>query len=265
MSQQNQVRWLAPGQPSTQDAQLQLTPLEGSNLSKLIAPALEAVGKDVGTSPFKLAEQLAADIQPILQGWLAAGPSQVDRQIPAGSEAQLSVSALQLNESIVNVVKPSLALWLDSKSSESNRADLSIEVVAENVARIITPKILSAPALNAPDELRRELEVAVAQWVQVSPLVDGISVSDAWIRDAAQRVAPAVSEWTVAGTFSERQANQLAAQITPADTGFATIRRVSCTEPVVKCSIVIGYDCERLGSSGRSSGRVGDTTKSGPR
>ena len=174
---------------------------EGDTLSKLITPALQVVTQHSGASPAELAEQLAADIKPVLQASVAGG-------------AQSSASAAELSQSIVNVVKPSIALWLNSQGDEFKRADVSIDAVAQNIALTITSELRSVPSLSTT-ELKRELESAVAQWVKASPSLTGISVSDAWIRDAAQKVAPAVSEWIAVSAVSGRQSDQLVAQISP--------------------------------------------------
>ena len=73
----------------------------------------------------------------------------------------------------------------------------------------------SAPTVTGASNIQRELEAAVAQWVKVTPAADGLAVTDEWIRNAAQRVAPAVTEWAVAGPSQERVTSQLVAQITP--------------------------------------------------
>ena len=172
---------------------------EGDTLSKLITPALQVVTQHSGASPAELAEQLAADIKPVLQASVAGG-------------AQSSASAAELSQSIVNVVKPSIALWLNSQGDEFKRADVSIDAVAQNIALTITSELRSVPSLSTT-ELKRELESAIAQWVKASPSLTGISVSDAWIRDAAQKVAPAVSEWIAVSAVSGRQSDQLVAQI----------------------------------------------------
>ena len=174
---------------------------EGDTLSKLITPALQVVTQHSGASPAELAEQLAADIKPVLQASVAGG-------------AQSSASAAELSQSIVDVVKPSIALWLNSQGDEFKRADVSIDAVAQNIALTITSELRSVPSLSTT-ELKRELESAVAQWVKASPSLTGISVSDAWIRDAAQKVAPAVSEWIAVSAVSGRQSDQLVAQISP--------------------------------------------------
>ena len=174
---------------------------EGDTLSKLITPALQVVTQHSGASPAELAEQLAADIKPVLQASVAGG-------------AQSSASAAELSQSIVDVVKPSIALWLNSQGDEFKRADVSIDAVAQNIALTITSELRSVPSLSTT-ELKRELESAVAQWVKTSPSLTGISVSDAWIRDAAQKVAPAVSEWIAVSSVSGRQSDQLVAQISP--------------------------------------------------
>ena len=174
---------------------------EGDTLSKLITPALQVVTQHSGASPTELAEQLVAEIKPVLQASVAGG-------------AQPSASAAELSQSIVDVVKPSIALWLNSQSDEFKRADVSIDAVAQNIALTITSELRSVPSLSTT-ELKRELESAVAQWVKASPSLTGISVSDAWIRDAAQKVAPAVSEWIAVSSVSGRQSDQLVAQISP--------------------------------------------------
>ena len=174
---------------------------EGDTLSKLITPALQVVTQHSGASPTELAEQLAAEIKPVLQASVAGG-------------AQPSASAAELSQSIVDVVKPSIALWLNSQGDEFKRADVSIDAVAQNIALTITSELRSVPSLSTT-ELKRELESAVAQWVKASPSLTGISVSDAWIRDAAQKVAPAVSEWIAVSSVSGRQSDQLVAQISP--------------------------------------------------
>ena len=174
---------------------------EGDTLSKLITPALQVVTQHSGASPTELAEQLAAEIKPVLQASVAGG-------------AQSSASAAELSQSIVDVVKPSIALWINSQGDEFKRADVSIDAVAQNIALTITSELRSVPSLSTT-ELKRELESAVAQWVKASPSLTGISVSDAWIRDAAQKVAPAVSEWIAVSSVSGRQSDQLVAQISP--------------------------------------------------
>ena len=174
---------------------------EGDTLSKLITPALQVVTQHSGASPAELAERLAADIKPVLQASVAGG-------------AQSSASAAELSQSIVDVVKPSIALWLNSQGDEFKRADVSIDAVAQNIALTITSELRSVPSLSTT-ELKRELESAIAQWVKASPSLTGISVSDAWIRDAAQKVAPAVSEWIAVSAVSGRQSDQLVAQISP--------------------------------------------------
>ena len=174
---------------------------EGDTLSKLITPALQVVTQHSGASPTELAEQLAAEIKPVLQASVAGG-------------AQSSASAAELSQSIVDVVEPSIALWLNSQGDEFKRADISIDAVAQNIALTITSELRSVPSLSTT-ELKRELESAIAQWVKASPSLTGISVSDAWIRDTAQKVAPAVSEWIAVSAVSGRQSDQLVAQISP--------------------------------------------------
>ena len=135
-------------------------------------------------------------------------------QASVAGGAQSSASAVELSQTIVDVVKPSIALWINSQGEEFKRASVSIDAVAQNIALTISSELRSVPSLSTT-ELKRELESAIAQWVKASPSLTGISVSDAWIRDAAQKVAPAVSEWIAVSAVSGRQSGQLVAQISP--------------------------------------------------
>jgi flagellar hook-length control protein FliK len=69
--------------------------------------------------------------------------------------------------------------------------------------------VLRTPGLTA------ELESAVARWVAQSPISTGNAVSEQWVRDIVQRVAPELAQWRADTESVGRSVQQLSAQIAP--------------------------------------------------
>ena len=69
--------------------------------------------------------------------------------------------------------------------------------------------VLRTPGLTA------ELESAVARWVAQSPISTGNAVSEQWVRDIVQRVAPELAQWRADTESEGRSVQQLSAQIAP--------------------------------------------------
>ena len=192
--------------------------LSNGKLEALIAPSLIAMAPDAKAFPDTISRQLAADLEPVVQNWIShLSPALSDRSPQALADA----------------IAPTVARWLSGDAASSQMPQVSAEAVAAKITESLAPLLATSAVtgsalrsrqieLNTPTptgtgtpNLQRELEAAVAQWVKVSPAADGLVVTDEWIRDAAQRVAPAVAEWAVAGSRQERVTHQLIAQITP--------------------------------------------------
>ena len=174
-----------------------LAHVEGNALSKLITPEFEIFSKPVEASPTNLVEQLAGDIEPVLQDWLVASSRQVDRS---------SASVSQLSESIVDVVKPSIALWLDSQSGESKRADVSIDALAQKIVRTITLEVLSVSAFTTA-----ELKASPAEWIATGA-VSGRQADQLGENIARQmtQALPALGEATAASSSLTGQVSSIA-------------------------------------------------------
>ena len=192
--------------------------LSNGKLEALIAPSLIAMAPDAKAFPDAISRQLAADLEPVVQNWIShLSPALSDRSPQALADA----------------IAPTVARWLSGDAASSQMPQVSAEAVAAKITESLAPLLATSAVtgsalrsrqieLNTPTptgtgtpNLQRELEAAVAQWVKVSPAADGLVVTDEWIRDAAQRVAPAVAEWAAAGSRQERVTHQLIAQITP--------------------------------------------------
>ena len=192
--------------------------LNNGKLEALIAPSLIAMAPDAKAFPDAISRQLAADLEPVVQNWIShLSPALGDRS-PQG---------------LADAIAPTVARWLSGEAVSSQLPQVSAEAVAAKITESLAPLLAtstvtgsalgseqielntSTPTGTGAPNLQRELEAAVAQWVKVTPAADGLAVTDEWIRNAAQRVAPAVTEWAVAGPSQERVTSQLVAQITP--------------------------------------------------
>ena len=192
--------------------------LNNGKLEALIAPSLIAMAPDAKAFPEAISRQLAADLEPAVQNWIShLNPALGDRSPQALADA----------------IAPTVARWLSGEAVSSQLPQVSAEAVAAKITESLAPLLgtstltgsavgseqielnTSTPTVTGAPNIQRELEAAVAQWVKVTPAADGLAVTDEWIRNAAQRVAPAVTEWAVAGPSQERVTSQLVAQITP--------------------------------------------------
>lgn len=192
--------------------------LNNGKLEALIAPSLIAMAPDAKAFPEAISRQLAADLEPAVQNWIShLNPVLGDRSPQALADA----------------IAPTVARWLSGEAVSSQLPQVSAKAVAAKITESLAPLLgtstltgsavgseqielnTSTPTVTGAPNIQRELEAAVAQWVKVTPAADGLAVTDEWIRNAAQRVAPAVTEWAVAGPSQERVTSQLVAQITP--------------------------------------------------
>ena len=188
--------------------------LDIEKLEALIAPSLIAMEPDTKAFPDAISRQLAADLEPVVQKWISnLSPALADRSLQA----------------FADTIAPTVARWLSGEAASLQLSQVSAEAVVANITESLAPLLAtstltgtlpsqlntSAPNDTGASNLQRGLEAAVAQWVKLSPVADGLAVTDEWIRNTAQRVAPAVIDWAVAAPSQERVTSQLVANITP--------------------------------------------------
>ena len=205
------------------------------SLNQLIAPILaqvtaegDAEGSAVGAAPsVDLATQITAGLQALTSSQSGADPLKEDSD---------------LLTRISEVVTPAVAQWVTGgrvdvvAQGETSNTEGAVADLSNRIAQLITVTISDSqrdanvaganPAhtdLTSTSEstglrtprLTAELESVVAKWVAQSSISTGNAVSEQWVRDVAQRVAPEVAQWRTDTQTAERSVQQLSAQIAP--------------------------------------------------
>ena len=201
------------------------------SLNQLIAPILAQVtaeGSAVGAAPsVDLATQITAGLQALTSSQSGADPLKEDSD---------------LLTRISEVVTPAVAQWVTGgrvdvvAQGETSNTEGAVADLSNRIAQLITVTISDSqrdanvaganPAhtdLTSTSEstglrtprLTAELESVVAKWVAQSSISTGNAVSEQWVRDVAQRVAPEVAQWRTDTQSAERSVQQLSAQIAP--------------------------------------------------
>ena len=201
------------------------------SLNQLIAPILAQVtaeGSAVGAAPsVDLATQITAGLQALTSPQSGADPLKEDSD---------------LLTRISEVVTPAVAQWVTGgrvdvvAQGETSNTEGAVADLSNRIAQLITVTISDSqrdanvaganPAhtdLTSTSEstglrtprLTAELESVVAKWVAQSSISTGNAVSEQWVREVAQRVAPEVAQWRTDTQSAERSVQQLSAQIAP--------------------------------------------------
>ena len=205
------------------------------SLNQLIAPILaqvtaegDAEGSAVGAAPsVDLATQITAGLQALISSQSGADPLKEDSD---------------LLTRIREVVTPAVAQWVAGgrvdvvAQGETSNTEGAVAELSNRIAQLITatirdsqrdasvaganPAHIDYTSTSESTELRTprltaELESVVAKWVAQSSISTGNAVSEQWVRDVAQRVAPEVAQWRTDTQSAERSVQQLSAQIAP--------------------------------------------------
>ena len=205
------------------------------SLNQLIAPIIaqvtaegDAEGSAVGAAPsVDLATQITAGLQALISSQSGADPLKEDSD---------------LLTRIREVVTPAVAQWVAGgrvdvvAQGETSNTEGAVAELSNRIAQLITatirdsqrdasvaganPAHIDYTSTSESTELRTprltaELESVVAKWVAQSSISTGNVVSEQWVRDVAQRVAPEVAQWRTDTQSAERSVQQLSAQIAP--------------------------------------------------
>ena len=232
--------WLATNQAQSASTGEASSLVPGSevdveSLNQLIAPILaqvtaegDAEGSAVGAAPsVDLATQITAGLQALISSQSGADPLKEDSD---------------LLTRVREVVTPAVAQWVAGgrvdvvAQGETSNTEGAVAELSNRIAQLITATISDSqrdanvaganPAhtdLTSTSEstglrtprLTAELESVVAKWVAQSSISTGNAVSEQWVRDVAQRVAPEVAQWRTDTQSAERSVQQLSAQIAP--------------------------------------------------
>ena len=175
------------------------------NLATQITTGLQALvssrpGADRFTQNNDLLTRIREVVTPAVAQW-AAG-SQVD-VMAQGENPNAELAVKELANRITQLVAATLS---DSQHD--------VRVAAVNPARADSTSANEDTVLRTPS-LTAELESAVARWVAQSPISTGNAVSEQWVRDIVQRVAPELAQWRADTESVGRSVQQLSAQIAP--------------------------------------------------
>ena len=200
-------------------------------------------------------ESLDQLIAPMLAQVTAEGDAQgaassvnLATQITAGLQALVSSRSDRFTQNndlltrIREVVTPAVAQWAAGSQvhvmaqGENPNAELAVKELANRITQLVAATLSNSQHdvrvaavnpvradLTSVNEdtvprtpgLTAELESAVARWVAQSPISTGNAVSEQWVRDIVQRVAPELAQWRADTESVGRSVQQLSAQIAP--------------------------------------------------
>ena len=178
----------------------------------------------------------------------AASSVNLATQITAGLQALVSSRSDRFTQNndlltrIREVVTPAVAQWAAGSQvhvmaqGENPNAELAVKELANRITQLVAATLSNSQHdvrvaavnpvradLTSVNEdtvprtpgLTAELESAVARWVAQSPISTGNAVSEQWVRDIVQRLAPELAQWRADTESMGRSVQQLSAQIAP--------------------------------------------------
>ena len=175
------------------------------NLATQITAGLQALvssrsGADRFTQNNDLLTRIREVVTPAVAQW-AAG-SQVD-VMAQGENPNAELAVKELANRITQLVAATLS------NSQHDVRVAAVNPVRADLTSANEDTVLRTPGLTA------ELESAVARWVAQSPISTGNAVSEQWVRDIVQRLAPELAQWRADTESMGRSVQQLSAQIAP--------------------------------------------------
>ena len=175
------------------------------NLATQITAGLQALvssrsGADRFTQNNDLLTRIREVVTPAVAQW-AAG-SQVD-VMAQGENPNAELAVKELANRITQLVAATLS------NSQHDVRVAAVNPVRADLTSVNEDTVPRTPGLTA------ELESAVARWVAQSPISTGNAVSEQWVRDTVQRLAPELAQWRADTESVGRSVQQLSAQIAP--------------------------------------------------
>ena len=205
--------WLATNQRQESGS----AQIDVESLDQLIAPMLARVTAEGDAQGSASSVNLATQITTGLQALVSSRPG-----------ADRFTQNNDLLTRIREVVTPAVAQWAAGSQvgvmaqGENPSAELANRITQLVAATLSDSQHARADLTSANEDtvlrtpgLTAELESAVARWVAQSPISTGNAVSEQWVRDIVQRVAPELAQWRADTESVGRSLQQLSAQIAP--------------------------------------------------
>ena len=214
--------WLATNQRQESGS----AQIDVESLDQLIAPMLAQVtaeGDAQGAaSSVNLATQITAGLQALVSSRSGADRFTQNNDLltrirevvtpavaqwAAGSQVDVMAQGENPNAELANRITQLVAATLSNSQHDVRVA--AVNPVRADLTSVNEDTVPRTPGLTA------ELESAVARWVAQSPISTGNAVSEQWVRDIVQRVAPELAQWRADTESVGRSVQQLSAQIAP--------------------------------------------------
>ena len=175
------------------------------NLATQITAGLQALvssrsGADRFTQNNDLLTRIREVVTPAVAQWAAGSQVHVMAQ---GENPNAELAVKELANRITQLVAATLS------NSQHDVRVAAVNPVRADLTSVNEDTVPRTPGLTA------ELESAVARWVAQSPISTGNAVSEQWVRDIVQRVAPELAQWRADTESVGRSVQQLSAQIAP--------------------------------------------------
>lgn len=188
------ANWMAANQGAESPKGTDSSESMAGDINAAIVALFAGAAKNDKASLSKLANALAAEMQPVIARWRALSDSAAT---PAEALAQQLQAAIQ----------PVAAQWMADHPAIAATTDVSEDKLVTGLVETVLPVAMSPMA--------SELESVVSRWLEQTPQFDKSAVSAQWLRDLSGSVMPDMAKWLAASADSRGSVSQLAANIAP--------------------------------------------------
>ena len=188
------ANWMAANQEAESPKGTDSLESMAEDINAAIVALFAGAAKNDKASLSKLANALAAEMQPVIERWRALSGSAAT---PAEALAQQLQAAIQ----------PVAAQWMADHPAIAATTDVSEDKLVTGLVETVLPVTMSPMA--------SELESVVSRWLEQTPQFDKSAVSAQWLRDLSGSVMPDMAKWLAASADSRGSVSQLAANIAP--------------------------------------------------
>ena len=200
------ANWMAANQEAESPKGTDSLESMDEDINAAIVALFAGAAKNDKASLSKLANALAAEMQPVIERWRALSDSAAT---PAEALAQQlqAAPAEALAQQLQAAIQPVAAQWMADHPAIAATTDVSEDKLVTGLVETVLPVAMSPMA--------SELESVVSRWLEQTPQFDKSAVSAQWLRDLSGSVMPDMAKWLAASADSRGSVSQLAANIAP--------------------------------------------------
>jgi len=212
------ANWMAANQEAESPKGTDSLESMAEDINAAIVALFAGAAKNDKASLSKLANALAAEMQPVIERWRAlsdsaATPAEALAQQLQAAPAEALAQQLQaapaeaLAQQLQAAIQPVAAQWMADHPAIAATTDVSEDKLVTGLVETVLP--LAMPPMAS------ELESVVSRWLEQTPQFDKSAVSAQWLRDLSGSVMPDMAKWLAASADSRGSVSQLAANIAP--------------------------------------------------